>query len=127
MSKVMILDRDNSIRELLRLEFQEEGHEVAVLDPTVVRTEDLSHVRPDVIVLDPCSPGNRQVPTEFLEEVGSKFGQVPIVIFCGSCPFSQRHGSIPVEGCVTKTGDLTQLKETVSELLRRQGNSQSAL
>ncbi|HVK61453.1 MAG TPA: response regulator, partial [Bdellovibrionales bacterium] len=81
--KVMIVEDEGDIRDILTSLLQDEGFEVVALENGMRIMEELNQHRPDLLLLDQLLPGKTGV--EAVREVRSSdsFARLPIIMVTG--------------------------------------------
>ena len=95
MAKILVVDDDPAVREILTLNLKGKGHEVTAVSDGAQGVEAARRERPDVVFLD-C-----EMPTLAGEGAFEKFRAHPAmaeipVIFLSSLPLSRQVGRVPV-------------------------------
>lgn len=124
MSTVLVVDDDRNLQLLLREELGDEGYQVR---QAFNAREALAMVReqtPDLVVLDIGLPGMDGI--ELLGKLLSVLSvnrQLPVVLYTGYSSYEDSFMTWAADAYVLKQCDLTQLKNTLSSLLRRHERS----
>ena len=115
MKRILLVDDDAHIRQLLAEELQEEGYAVSAANNG---REALSLLKgaekPDLVILDLRMP-----KMDGLETIGSMVKlklEVPIIIHTAYSSYRNDYLSMVADAYVVKTSDLTELKKKVHEL-----------
>jgi DNA-binding response OmpR family regulator len=118
MAKVLIVEDDESVRQMMMYALEDEGHEVEHAPDGEAGLEMLDRWEPDVIALD------MKMPTldgwEFLERYrGGRHGHVPVVVVTAAPNTEERARQAGVETYLAKPFDLEELVGCVAAAVRR--------
>lgn len=123
MAKILIVEDDDSIIELLRLHFSERGHQVVVAQDGMTGPMVAAREKPDLVVLDfnmPAANGGK-----VLERLrGSTFTARTPVIFVTAAPVTEIMAQVPDDARVRylqKPVDFALLARLTGELLGESG------
>jgi CheY-like chemotaxis protein len=117
MARVLIVEDDESIRQLVAYALGDEGHEIdeAVDGRTALAVIALRP--PDVIVLDMKMPG--MDGWEFARTYRQQYGdRTPMIVFTAATDAAARAAEVGAEAIVSKPFDLDALIERVSQVAR---------
>ena len=81
--KVMVVEDESDIREILKNLLEEEGFEVVTLDNGMNLLEELTSNRPDLLLLDQILPGKTGVEAVREVRASQNFGRLPIIMVTG--------------------------------------------
>ena len=115
MKKVLVVDDEESIRELYRAELADEGYAVALAADGVEALGLLESFRPDLVTLDVKMPGVDGI--EVLRRIRVKNPTIPVVLLTAFGEFRQDFNTWASDAYVVKSHDSTELKQTVRKLL----------
>jgi len=121
MALILHVEDDHSVRLLYQEVFEELGHKVM---PAVTAEEALRLLkgnRPDLIILDLKMPG--MGGKAFLERCHRLKLRIPIVISTAYPYLDTDPALSTADAYIVKSGDLTDLVETVGKLLKRSAHS----
>jgi len=122
MTTILIADDCASIRELLRLELEDEGYRVLVARDGREAVEVFEAARPDLAILDIWMP--RGNPLEAAERIRAVDPAAPVILFTNhdeTCIDDPR--SIFAVACVEKGADLTELKQVIVSVVNQRDGS----
>jgi CheY-like chemotaxis protein len=110
--RVLVVEDDPSIRELVVLALGDEGHEVDEAPDGRTALEVVARRQPDVIVLDMKMPGmdGWQFARTYRERYGAR---TPIIVFTAATDAAARAAEVGAEAVVAKPFDLEALIERV--------------
>ena len=115
MKKILVVDDEESIRELYRAELSDEGYTVALAADGVQALGLLESFRPDLVTLDVKMPGLDGI--EVLRRIRVKNPTIPVVLLTAFGEFRQDFNTWASDAYVVKSHDPTELKATVRKLL----------
>jgi len=78
MAKVLIVDDEESIRELYSEELQDEGYDVILAEDGYKLIDKIENEKPDVVVLDIKMEGFNGL--DLLQEIRNKFYNLPVIL-----------------------------------------------
>jgi len=115
MKKVLVVDDEESIRELYRADLTDEGYEVGLAADGRQALLLLDSFRPDLVTLDIKLPDIDGI--EVLRRIRVKNATVPVVLLTAFGEFRQDFNTWASDAYIVKSHDTTELKETVRRLL----------
>jgi DNA-binding response OmpR family regulator len=115
MKKVLVVDDEESIRELYRADLADEGYEVELAADGRQALRGLDSFRPDLVTLDIKLPDIDGI--EVLRRIREKNATVPVVLLTAFGEFRQDFNTWASDAYIVKSHDTTELKETVRRLL----------
>jgi CheY-like chemotaxis protein len=119
MTRVLVIDDDPSIRQMVAYALDDEGYHVAEASDGQTALELVGQQHPDLILLDMKMPG--MDGWEFVKRYRARYDhQAPIVVLTAAPDAAQRGAEVNAEGHVSKPFDLDNLVERVSTLLRKE-------
>ena len=93
--RILVVDDERSIRDMLRMTLEYEGFEVADVDSGINALKHIDEIRPDAIILDVKMSGLDGIET--LERLRESHPHIPVVLLTG-------HGTIETAVEATKKG-----------------------
>lgn len=118
MSTVLIVEDDKHQQLLLREELEDEGYQVRQAFNGPAALAMVRKQTPDLVVLDIALPGMDGL--ELLSKLLSANRQLPVVLYTAYSSYRDDFMTWVADAYVLKRSDLTELKDTLSSLLRRQ-------
>jgi two-component system response regulator MprA len=117
-ARVLVVEDDPSIRELVVYALGDEGHEVEEAADGSIALELVARRRPDVIILDMKMPGmdGWQFARTYRERHGAR---TPIIVFTAATDAAGRAAEVGAEAFVAKPFDLEALIERVQTMTSR--------
>ncbi len=115
MKKILVIDDEESIRELYRAELADEGYEVDLAADGREAIRRLEAFRPDLVTLDIKMPGIDGI--EVLRRIREKNTTIPVILVSAFGEFKQDFNTWASDAYIVKSHDPTELKETVRKLL----------
>ncbi len=115
MKKILVIDDEESIRELYRAELSDEGYEVDLAADGREALRRLDAFRPDLVTLDIKMPGIDGI--EVLRRIREKNAPIPVILVSAFGEFKQDFNTWASDAYIVKSHDPTELKETIRKLL----------
>lgn len=112
---ILIVEDDESEALLYDEEFGEQGYDVKVAASADAALDHVRSRRPDLIVLDINMPGKDGL--DFLRDLMSLEPQVPVVLNTAYSAYQDNFMSWSAAAYVVKSSDLTELLQTVRNVL----------
>ena len=115
MARILVVEDDEPLRSLYKYELEEEGHEVIIAEDGKTALKSLEHSSYDLILLDMVMP--EMDGHETLSKIASRQKRIPVVIHTA---YLQSKGEVLsglADACLTKSSDLSTLKNTIKKLL----------
>ncbi|MFH2131290.1 MAG: response regulator [bacterium] len=114
--KLLIIDDDKNMRELLELEFTDLGYLVNTAENAFKGLQSLRDEIADLVILDIKMPGMDGI--EALEKIVSIKRELPVVIHSAYSHFKENYLTWSAVAYVIKSGNLDELIQTVEKQLR---------
>jgi CheY-like chemotaxis protein len=121
---VLIVDDDDHQRLLYRETFEADGHHVLEADDASGALEMVRTRRPDVVVLDINMPGLDGLDT--LAAIHALDRRLPIVLNTAYAAYREQYVSWIADAYVVKSSDLTELRDTVRDVVARRARGSGA-
>jgi CheY-like chemotaxis protein len=115
--KILIVEDEESLRLLYEEELKAEGYEVLTARNGREAIQQLEQGKPDLIVLDIVMPVMDGM--EALGRIVGKERKIPIILNTSYPGYRDDFMSWAADAYVTKSSDLTQLKDTIKKLLEK--------
>jgi two-component system response regulator (stage 0 sporulation protein F) len=115
--KILIVEDDENQRLLYSEELKEEGYEPITAGNGKEAMQILKKIKPDLIVLDIVMP-----VMDGMEALGRMIGKhkdVPIILYSSYPHYREDFMSWAADAYLVKSSDLTELKETIKNLLEK--------
>lgn len=119
MAKLLVVDDDKNLRLLYEQELADEGHEVTLASSGPEALDYLKSNRPDLIVLDISMPGMDGI--EALGKILAKDKTMPVILNTAYSTYKDNFMTWSADSYVVKSGDLTELKAKIKEVLASRG------
>jgi CheY-like chemotaxis protein len=113
--KILVVEDEESLRLLYEEELKAEGYEVLTAGNGREAIERLEKGKPDLIILDIVMPVMDGM--EALGRIVGKERKIPIILNTSYSGYRQDFMSWAADAYVTKSDDLTELKNKIRELL----------
>ena len=121
MAKLLVVDDDKNLRLLYEQELTEDGHVVALAGSGPEALEQLKTSRPDLIVLDISMPGMDGI--EALGKILARDKSMPVILNTAYSTYKDNFMTWSADAYVVKSGDLTELKAKIKDVLKTRGMS----
>lgn len=115
MKKILVVDDEENIRELYRVELSEEGYHVALAENGHQALSKFESFRPDLVTLDVIMPGMNGI--EVLQRIREKNPSVPVLLLTAFGDFRQDFKTWASDAYIVKSADVSELKQTIRKLL----------
>ena len=116
MKTVLVADDEVSIRKLYHRELSREGYNVLFASNASEAIQLSRESHPDLVILDIRMPGMDGI--EAMGRILEENNELPIVIYTAYSSYKDSFLSWSADAYVTKSSDLTELKDTVRNLLQ---------
>lgn len=119
--KVMVVEDEGDIREILKNLLEEEGFQVVALDNGLNLMEELQFNRPDLLLLDQILPGKTGVEAVREVRASDAFGRLPIIMVTGLSGEEDKVNALDLgaDDYVTKPFYPKELAARIKALARR--------
>jgi len=115
--KILIVEDDASLRFLYSEELKEEGYDPVLTKNGKEAIQVLKTLKPDLIVLDIVMPVMDGI--EALGRIIGQYKNIPVVLYSSYPHYKEDFMSWAADAYLAKSSDLTVLKKTIKNLLRR--------
>jgi DNA-binding NtrC family response regulator len=115
MKKILVVDDEENIRELYRIEFEDMGYTVTVVSDGIQALDKMDSDKFDLVTLDMRMPDIDGIET--LRKMKEKDSTLPVIICTAYEEYKQDFGSWCSEAYVVKSADTSLLRETVKKIL----------
>ena len=115
MKRILIVDDEENIRELYRVELSDEGYKVELAENGQQALLKFESFRPDLVTLDVIMPGMNGI--EVLQRIREKNPSVPVLLLTAFGDFRQDFTTWASDAYIVKSADVSELKETIRRLL----------
>ncbi|MFQ5736164.1 MAG: response regulator [Thermodesulfobacteriota bacterium] len=116
--KILVVDDEEGLRLLYKEEFETEGWDVELAASGEESIEKLEAMPVDLVLLDIKMPGMDGV--EVLRRVKEKWKDLPVILCTAYPHYKHDFGTWASDAYVIKSSDLTELKQTVRDILGKQ-------
>src|SRR5581483_1529960 len=123
MACILIVEDNDNLRELYEQELKEEGYTVMLAASGDEALQLVSGRRPDLAVMDISMPGKDGIQT--MHELLSHGRVFPIILNTAFPQFRDNYETWPANAYLVKSGDLSELKAKIQEMLEIFGVGQS--
>ena len=115
MSRVLIVDDEEHIRSLYKLELEDDGYEVSTLGSGKKLLETIDTFKPDAIILDIKMVDVSGL--DLLQQVRDSHYDLPVILCSAYGSFKGDIKSVAADYYVVKSSDLTELKKKIKSAL----------
>ncbi len=115
MKKVLVVDDEENIRELYKVEFEDMGYEVTLVADGSAALAMLDKTAFDLVTLDMRMQDIDGIET--LRRMKEKNSTLPVIICTAYEEYKHDFGSWCSDAYVVKSSDTSQLRETVKKIL----------
>ncbi|MCB9799270.1 MAG: response regulator [Candidatus Omnitrophica bacterium] len=118
--KILVIDDDTSICDMLTRFFQMENFEVMIAHDGIKGLEFVKNHKPDLIMLDVSMPSMGGI--SFYHNLASVYDasrQLPVLVMSGQPAFSNVFEGLKIEGFIKKPFDLDELLIRVKKILNK--------
>jgi len=117
--KILIIDDDESMRELLQLELSDEGYDVTLAESGLEGMQQIKDNQFQLVILDIRMPGMDGI--EALEKIINTQRGLPVILHSAYSHFKENFRTWSATSYVVKSMDLTELKEAVHNNIKPEG------
>jgi two-component system, response regulator, stage 0 sporulation protein F len=119
MAKLLVIDDDKNVRLLYEQELTDDGFEVLSAGSGREALDLLQKHRPDLVILDISMPGMDGI--DVLGKILAKDRSMPVILNTAYSTYKNNFMTWSADAYVVKSGDLSELKSKVREVLRTHG------
>ncbi len=117
MARLLIADDDRNLALLYEQELTDEGYEVSIVNDARSAIDRVESDPPDLLVLDIQMPGMDGI--EALSHILGKNNQLPVILNSAYSNYKDNFMTWSADAYVVKSSDLTELKTTIVDVLKR--------
>ncbi len=117
MKTLLIADDDKNLALLYEQELTDEGYRVEVVHDARQAIEHVEQNPPDLLILDIRMPGMDGI--EALSHILGKNNRLPVILNTAYSNYKDNFMTWAADAYVVKSSDLTELKTTIQEVLKR--------
>jgi DNA-binding response OmpR family regulator len=115
MASILIVDDNENLRDLYEMELQEDGYEVTLASDGDDALKKVRLKKPDLIVLDIAMPNMDGI--QCMRELLAEHKIIPVILHTAFAQYKDNYLTWPANAYIVKSGDLTELKDKIRELL----------
>jgi len=119
MKKILLVDDEENIHIVYRAEFEDAGYQVISAANGEEGLAKFQDDKPDLVILDILMPGMSGV--EVLRKMKMLDPAIPVILSSAYPQFKHDLGTWACDAYIVKSGDSTDLKNTVRNLLETDG------
>jgi len=116
MARVLVVDDDSSLRILYSKELTDDGYEVESVSSGTEALVNIAGKRPDVVILDIKMEGMDGLSV--LDEIMKVDKTIPVILNTAYSTFKSDFTTWSADAYVVKSSDLSELKETIRQVLQ---------
>jgi len=117
--KILVVDDEKNIRKLYETELRKEGYEIATAESGEEALDKIENDDIDLVVLDIRLEGMDGI--DCLRTIMEKRRDLPVVLNSAYSTYKQDFASWMADAYVVKSSDLTELKDTIKDVLVARG------
>jgi DNA-binding response OmpR family regulator len=115
--RLLVVDDEDSLRELYRLELEEEGYEVDTAANAVDVMNKLGTGKYDIIILDIQMPGMPGI--DLLQKIMARDKRQPVILHTSFASYQDNFMTWLAEAYVVKSSDTSALKQAIKKVLEK--------
>ena len=119
MTKLLVVDDEKNIRRLYETELVRDGYDVVTAESAEEALEALERCDPDLVVLDIRLEGMDGI--DCLRSIMETRRDLPVILNSAYSTYKQDFASWMADAYVVKSADLTELKDTIKDVLEKRG------
>lgn len=117
--RILVVDDEENIRILYKKELEDEGYEVMTASDAEDAIVKMKESYPDLITLDVKMPGIDGI--EFIRKLRETDTKIPVVMCTAYSDYKQDFRVWASDAYVVKSSDLSELRNTIRDVLRGKG------
>jgi DNA-binding response OmpR family regulator len=117
MTKLLVVEDDPNQRRLYQQELEDDGYEVHTAASGKEALAEIGKDRPDLVIMDISMPG-----MDGIEALGKVLGvdnTIPVILNTAYANYKDNFLSWAADAYVVKSSDLTELKATIKNVLKK--------
>jgi len=118
MARILLVEDEENLCTLYRMELEQEGHEVIVAHDGQAGVELAARHKPDLVIMDISLP-HKMDGLESMSRILSEDKSVPVIVNTGYSQYRDNFMTWAAEAYLVKSADLTPLKETIRNVLKK--------
>lgn len=122
MPTVLVVDDEKNLREFYRIELTREGYEVITASTGKEAMGILANHLPDAVIMDIRMPDMDGI--EALGKMVARYKNIPIILNTAYSSYRDDFRAWAAEAYVVKSSDLTTLKQTLRDVLKKASEEQ---
>jgi two-component system response regulator (stage 0 sporulation protein F) len=122
-ASILVVEDNENLRELYEQELTEDGYTVLLAGSGDEAMKIVAGQKPDLIVMDVAMPGKDGIQT--MHEILALRRVIPIILNTAFPHYRDKYEAWPANAYLLKSGDLTELKAKIQEMLKLFGAAQS--
>jgi len=114
--RILVIDDDEDILEILHILFMEEGFEAILLQKETT-TQHIKILSPDLILLDVRIIGSTKTGPDICREIKAEFETMPVILLSAEIDVDQLAKGCKADAFIRKPFDINNLMKKVKEYL----------
>lgn len=119
MKKILVVDDEEAIRSLYKMELEDAGYLVETADSGSQALEKLETFHPDLVTLDIKMPGMNGL--EVLGEIRKSYKDLPVILCSAYGEYKQDFSCWASDAYIVKSSDIDELIKTIRRLFEERG------
>jgi DNA-binding response OmpR family regulator len=124
--KILILDDNEDILEMMKVALEDEGHEVECMINTNDIYKTISHIKPDLLIVDYILPGINGGELCHQVKTNPKTEHIPVIMVSGHQRVLQSLGTYGADVFIAKPFSLEDIVSNVNNCLMQTDNCAAA-
>ena len=124
--KILILDDNEDILEMIKIALEDEGHEVECMINTNDIYKTISHTKPDLLIVDYILPGINGGELCHQVKTNPKTEHIPVIMVSGHQRVLQSLGTYGADVFIAKPFSLEDIVNNVNNCLMQTDNCAAA-
>jgi len=121
MSRILIVDDEPHLRLLYETELRRAGFETMTASNAVQGLEFVETMEPDLVILDIRMAGMDGI--EAMQHIMERDQRVPVILNTAFSSYKDNYLTWAADAYLTKSSDVTELVETVKQVLEKQATA----
>ncbi len=117
MKRILVVEDETNLQILYKKELEDEGYEVIIAQNGMEALKKTKKQKPDLVVMDIRMPEKDGI--EAMGEVLAFDKKIPVILNTAYEIYKDNFLTWPAEAYVVKSSDLTELKDTIANVLNK--------
>ncbi len=119
MKKILVVDDEEAIRSLYKMELEDAGYQVETADSGSQALKKMETFQPDLVTLDIKMPGMSGL--EVLAEIRKNYKNLPIILCSAYGEYKQDFSCWASDAYIVKSSNVEELVDTIQRLFEERG------